>query len=423
MSSILQAPRSANGRHLDHEPPEDRLALEILPLNDLVKAHPNLRPPRIEGLLRTGESMNIIAPPKFHKSFFTYHLAFSAAAGLVWLDTFQCAKSRVLLVDNELHRETLAFRLPKVAAALGIDLATINDRVHVAPLRGNLRDLNSIAFSLGNLPRGHFDLIIFDAWYRLQPPGHDENSNAQTAALYNTVDALAERIGAAFVCVHHSTKGVQAGKAVADVGAGAGAQSRAADTHGILRLHEQDGAVVFEAVTRSWAPVKPICLTWEFPLFRLAPDLDPNALRQDRRRSRSPKAPKEPKPVWTAERFAATFGKAEPQAKSALLEAANLAGLSDRKAAKLLASALDQALLHESSERQKGAHKKRVLISTEKPKKTRENTTKQAKNSKNARARTLPPHPPAGVNAAGAVDCVRALDAAESKTTLTSDLP
>jgi len=77
------------------------------------------------------------------------------------------------------------------------------------------------------------------------------------AGLYNLLDSYADALGAAFSLVHHSSKGNHSGKNVTDVGAGAGAQSRAADTHLVLRPHESDSAVVVEAAVRSWAPVSP----------------------------------------------------------------------------------------------------------------------------------------------------------------------
>ena len=49
----------------------------------------------------------------------------------------------------------------------------------------------------------------------------------------------AARLGAAIVLVHHTTKGAQAGKSVTDIGAGGGAQSRAADTHLVARYDEK----------------------------------------------------------------------------------------------------------------------------------------------------------------------------------------
>ncbi len=43
----------------------------------------------------------------------------------------------------------------------------------------------------------------------------------------------------------------QAGKAITDVGAGAGSQSRATDTHLILRPHEEKNCAVLDAAVRS----------------------------------------------------------------------------------------------------------------------------------------------------------------------------
>ena len=47
----------------------------------------------------------------------------------------------------------------------------------------------------------------------------------------------------------------------------------------ILRPHQEDNCVVFEAVTRSWRPITPLPLRWDFPLWRRARELDPAALK------------------------------------------------------------------------------------------------------------------------------------------------
>jgi hypothetical protein len=78
--------------------------------------------------------------------------------------------------------------------------------------------------------------------------------------------------------IHHSSKGSQSNKSVTDVGSGAGAQSRATDSHLILRPHEEPGTVVLEAACRSWPPIEPRCLIWEFPVWKPATELDPTAL-------------------------------------------------------------------------------------------------------------------------------------------------
>ncbi len=167
------------------------------------------------------------------------------------------------------------------------------------------------------------------------PMGTDENDNGTMAQLYNLIDSFAEKIGASFVLIHHSSKGNQSSRSVTDVGSGAGAQSRATDTHLVLRPHTDNNAVVLEAAVRSWAPVSPLCLRWTFPLWTPAPELDPSMLRQESRKPKSGAGDqaKETEAPWTAKRFAETFGTEAPKPRWMLLEAAILAGLSDRKAA------------------------------------------------------------------------------------------
>src|SRR5581483_8746120 len=109
-------------------------------------------------------------------------------------------------------------------------------------------------------------------------------------------------------------KGNQSAKAITDVGSGAGAQSRATDTHLILRPYEEQNAVVLEAAVRSFPPVSPVCLRWSFPVWTADTTLDPAALRveKQRRRKIEGQEPTKEKPApWTAQRFAATFAKEE----------------------------------------------------------------------------------------------------------------
>ena len=265
-SPVLQRPGAP-------PPPEP---LHIVPAADLLRDYPERRPAVIEGLLRQGETMNIIAAPKVGKSWLTLGLAFSVAHGLPWLDTFQCTKSRVLIIDNELHPETSAHRLRILGKALLLSV----DGIDLMNLRGNLQDLVGLCDKLKRIERGQYGLVIIDAFYRTIPQNSDENSNAMMAGLYNVIDATAEKIGSAFSSIHHSSKGNQANKAITDVGSGAGAMSRATDTHLILRPHEEEGAVVLEAAVRAGRPSLPcayagrsppgdLTATWTSPHFGL----------------------------------------------------------------------------------------------------------------------------------------------------------
>ncbi|WP_425397294.1 AAA family ATPase [Aeoliella sp.] len=240
--------------------------LRPLSVDILTENFPELKTPVIGGLLRREEIANIIAPPKAGKSWLSYSIALAVATGTRWLKSFDTTAGRVLLIDNELHPETIAFRIPLVARALSLESATFGNSFDVLPLRGGLRGIYQLE-SLVKSMAGKYDLIIVDAFYRMLPEGISENSNSDLAKLYNTVDQYAATTGAAWVFIHHTSKGLQSDKSVTDVGAGAGSQSRAADTHLILRPHEEQDVVVLDAAVRSFPPITPIGLRWEFPLW------------------------------------------------------------------------------------------------------------------------------------------------------------
>jgi len=244
---------------------------------ELIRDCPALRTPILQGLLREGETMNVIAPPKAGKSWLVLDGALSVATGRRWLSR-EVESGEVLIIDNELHGETMANRIPKVAEARGIPFSEYHDRLHVDNLRGRLSPLADMWGYFDDLEPGRFKLIILDAWYRFMEPGTDENDNGAMTEMYNLLDRFAARLGCAFVCIHHSTKGTQSGKSIIDVGAGAGAQSRAADAHMIIRHHAEVGCFVIEAVARSWAPPEPVCVRWSWPVFSIENGLDAASL-------------------------------------------------------------------------------------------------------------------------------------------------
>ncbi len=324
--------------------------LPTLTLRELVAQYPELRKPVIHGLLREGETMNVIASPKTGKSWFVSDLAIAVATGGVWLDTFPCEQGRVLILDNELHKETSAHRLPKVVAARGLVFDELCDHIEVANLRGELKDIFGLGRYFAAMEPGKFKVIILDAFYRFMPKETDENDNGTMAQVYNVLDLYAAKLGCCFILIHHSTKGVQSGKAVTDVGAGAGAQSRAADSHLILRQHEEEGVVVLDAAVRSWPPIQPICLRWTFPVWPVAGELDPTDLKADKpRRKPKPVAVEPAKPTqpnWNAESFAGEFITSKPAATICIIDAATSEGLSEPLAKKLLKLAEAKGLAH-----------------------------------------------------------------------------
>lgn len=240
-----------------------------IPLGTLKKRFPEMRPVLIDGFLRIGETMNIIAAPKTGKSWLVTQLAICVASGTEWFG-HTCAPGRVLLIDNELHEETSANRIPLVVEAMrkvNPSLPNVDDMIDVWNLRGKWKSIADLAAWLPRFREAGYRMIVIDAFYRALPKDTDENDNGSIAGIYNLIDTFAREVGCSFVLIHHTSKGNQSQKSITDVGAGAGSQSRAADTHLILREHKDDGYLVLEAVVRSFPRQEPIVLQKAFPLM------------------------------------------------------------------------------------------------------------------------------------------------------------
>jgi hypothetical protein len=300
--------------------------------SQLYASRPSLRTPIIHDVLRRTEIMNLIAPSKAGKSWLALGLALSVGGNRPWLGRFDVNPGRVLLLDNELHEETIAHRMRWVAEAMGLDLADYDGMVAVESFRGRLVGLAEMRGYFEAIA-GLYSLVILDAAYRFTVPGESENDNAAMTARYNLLDQYADVSGAAISVVHHSSKGTQEGKAVTDVGAGGGAQSRAADTHLVLLNDSQigPGRLVVDAAIRSFPPIEPFVIRREGPLW-LADGEVP--AKPDRKRTISP------------EMFAAKYAQSTPQTKEEILFRANQDGMAQRPAKAILQAALTQGFLH-----------------------------------------------------------------------------
>ena len=307
-------------------------------LRELLQAHPKLRQPIIHGLLREGETMNIIAPTKTGKSWLVIDLSLAVATGLPWLG-MPCESGNVLIIDNELHGETSANRIPKVAEARGIRLSLVYDKIFVENLRGRLMNICTLKDYFEQFKPGQFKVIILDAFYRFLPSGTDENDNGAMADIYNRIDYYADKLKCSFVLIHHTSKGNQSLKSVTDVGAGAGTQARATDTHLVLRHHEEPDVVAVDAAVRSWPPLEPYCLYWKFPVWNPARELDPKRLQGMKQEHDSPRM--EP----DVDEFIELFFGPESISKARLYDEAIKAGMSQRTIDRLLQIAMEEDLI------------------------------------------------------------------------------
>lgn len=242
---------------------KQRKQLPILSAADFAQQHQGSDPPLIEGLLRIGETMNVIASPKIGKTWLVAGIALSIANGLDWMG-YQCTPGKVLIFDCELRPKTLRWRYETVAEKMSVPMESLD----LCSLRGDGRSIFELGTDIRERVRtGEYVALIWDALYRLLPKGASENDNAAMMAIYNELDAIAAHTGASNLVIHHSSKGNQAEKSVTDVGSGAGSISRAADTHLTIRPHELADCAVVDAVCRSYRSPDSKTIRWEFPLW------------------------------------------------------------------------------------------------------------------------------------------------------------
>ena len=288
-------------------------------LGTLKKRFPEMRPVLIDGFLRTGETMNIIAAPKTGKSWLVTQLAICVASGTEWFGHV-CTAGKVLLIDNELHEETSANRIPLVVDAMrkvNPNLPNVDDMIDVWNLRGKWKSIADLAAWLPRFKEAGYRMIVIDAFYRALPKDTDENDNGSIASIYNLIDTFAKQVGCSFVLIHHTSKGNQSQKSITDVGAGAGSQSRAADTHLILREHKDDGFLVLEAVVRSFPRQEPIVLQKAFPLMLPDYERNPEDLAG---KSEVGVKKDDPPPAEIAKRLAELVDPGHPQAKGVFVD-------------------------------------------------------------------------------------------------------
>jgi len=153
--------------------------------------------------------------PKCCKSFLALDLAVAVASGTPCLRRFVVPRAgRVLLYAAEDALHIVRRRLDGIAAAAGVDLATLDIQVITAPvLRLDLHaDRESLADAVVRLqPK----LLILDPFVRLHRV--DENASGEVAPLLAFLRELQRRHGVAVLVVHHAKKGgggVRAGQAL-----------------------------------------------------------------------------------------------------------------------------------------------------------------------------------------------------------------
>ncbi|MFN7137724.1 MAG: AAA family ATPase [Limisphaerales bacterium] len=251
---------------------------EIQFLRDFVNT---VRPPPpqiIEGILHQGCKMVLGGTSKSNKSWCLLDLAISVAGGQRWWGR-QCTKASVVYVNFELQDWALGQRIGAIAAARP-ECRNLGDSLAVWNLRGKNADLSLLRPKLEEqLSRHEFGLIILDPAYKVLGD-RDENANGEIAGLMNEFEALAQNSGAAVVLAHHFAKGDSSAKNAADRMSGAGAWVRDPDSIMVMTPHEEENCFTVTSILRNLPQLPEFVLSWEFPLMRVASELNPDAIRR-----------------------------------------------------------------------------------------------------------------------------------------------
>jgi AAA domain-containing protein len=231
----------------------------------------------IAGIVDQASKLAIGGGSKAHKSWIFTDLALSIATGTDWLGfKTGTAPQRVLYLNFEIPAYHFQRRLGAVAAAKGI---AVPDTLGVWNLRGCGVGVDKMSLSLVKAAKDfQAAMFITDPLYKLLGDT-DENSASEMAKLFNALEAAAVEANATAAYAGHFSKGNQAQKEAIDRISGSGVHGRDPDAIINFTPHKEPNAYTVDVILRYNPPVEPFVVRWEFPLMKLATDLDPKTLR------------------------------------------------------------------------------------------------------------------------------------------------
>ena len=245
--------------------------------DDLSKRIMMKYPVLVDGLLHRGTKMVLGGGSKSYKTWTLLNLAICVASGTPWWGREVISDDQeVVFINFEVAHEFFLQRVLTVCKAMNIEPPA---NLKIWSLRGKCNDLTIILEVLKRRLEKDLSLIVIDPIYK-GLGGRDENSAGEVGQLMNEVEALVEQTGAAACFGAHYSKGNQAEKDPLDRISGSGVFARDPDTILGLTAHEELGCFTVHSALRNWPGMDPFVVQWDFPLFSLRQDLNPNKLRR-----------------------------------------------------------------------------------------------------------------------------------------------
>ncbi|MFZ2656580.1 MAG: AAA family ATPase [Victivallales bacterium] len=205
----------------------------------------------LSGCLDKGTKANIGGGSKTRKSFFTFQLCISLAAGLDFLNfPLHGIKRKVLLINFEINEYHFQDRLKGILHGLNLTPDDMAENLYIVNARGLDADFQAIeATALEVRP----DLIVIDPFYKLITG--DENKPESFKPILKQFDRLAEKSGAAILTIMHYAKGFSGEKQTIDRFSGSGVTARDFDVGFFLTPHaDGEDFAVLEVINRNYAP-------------------------------------------------------------------------------------------------------------------------------------------------------------------------
>ncbi len=180
-------------------------------LRQLVSEHRDAKKPVVDGLLRPGETLNIIAPPGTGKSRLALALAVSVATGNPWIGR-RCEQGKVLVVSTDLSARQLTERMNREIGRL----STGNREAALANI--DILDMSKAAHIQGALDRcldlangRNYSLVVVDSLNGLAPGEADSEHRGEVLKMHDAIDEFAAKRNCAFVLVQHKAEERTAG--------------------------------------------------------------------------------------------------------------------------------------------------------------------------------------------------------------------
>jgi hypothetical protein len=244
--------------------------------------------PRKNALIHQGDKVMLGAESKAGKTWWMLQKALCVASGLPFLG-HKTVAGPVLYCNFELRPWAFARRVKKVAEKLGI--VDGQGRTKTPPffigwnLRGKCYDINKVCevaeMRVRKIPGMKLAAIVVDPLYKSYG-GAEENSATDMAAVLQAMEAFSERMGAAIFIASHFAKGDSAGKAQIDRISGSGVIARDPDSIMTLsKLKDEKQCYTWEATLRNMACPEPKVVEFDYPVWKLRPDLQPGGKSYD----------------------------------------------------------------------------------------------------------------------------------------------